>query len=350
MLQILLTILKILGILILVILGVLLAVILVVLLVPIRYSGDASFDGKPKGGVLVSWLFRILTVRVDYDGEALKALVKIFWFRVFGKTLWPSVEEEESVQETADDGFFAETGAMAEMIPEPVTRANDALEPVASEPVASEPVATEPVVSEPVVTETVEPEPVASEPVASEPVRPEPETAEPVMAEPELTSQEEKPPFIERLAVKIQSMVTKLVDKVKTTYTGLSGKYTAGQEKINMVRTFLGDEQNKSTLRLLWRQFKKLIKHVLPKKMNGRVRFGFDDPATTGQILTYISPFYGVYAKSVAIEPVFDEKVMEGELHLRGRIRLGTLLWTVVRVFFDKNFRTLLKKFMNRSK
>ena len=325
MLQILLTILKILGILILVILGVLLAVILVVLLVPIRYSGDASFDGKPKGGVLVSWLFRILTVRVDYDGEALKSLVKIFWFQVFGKTLWPSVEEEESVQETADDGFFAETGAMAEMIPEPVTRANDALEPVASEP-------------------------VASEPVASEPVRPEPETAEPVMAEPELTSQEEKPPFIERLVIKIQSMVTKLVDKVKTTYTGLSGKYTAGQEKINMVRTFLGDEQNKSTLRLLWRQFKKLIKHVLPKKMNGRVRFGFDDPATTGQILTYISPFYGAYAKSVVIEPVFDEKVMEGELHLRGRIRLGTLLWTVVRVFFDKNFRTLLKKFMNRSK
>ena len=340
MLQILLTILKILGILILVILGVLLAVILVVLLVPIRYSGDASFDGKPKGGVLVSWLFRILTVRVDYDGEALKALVKIFWFQVFGKTLWPSVEEEESVHETADDGFFTETGATTEMIPEPVTQASEALEPVATEPVASEPV----------VTETVEPEPVASEPVASEPVRPEPETAEPVMAEPELTSQEEKPPFIERLAVKIQSMVTKLVDKVKTTYTGLSGKYTAGQEKINMVRTFLGDEQNKSTLRLLWRQLKKLIKHVLPRNMNGRVRFGFDDPATTGQILTYISPFYGVYAKSVAIEPVFDEKVMEGELHLRGRIRLGTLLWTVVRVFFDKNFRTLLKKFMNRSK
>ncbi len=340
MLQILLTILKILGILILVILGVLLAVILVVLLVPIRYSGDASFDGKPKGGVLVSWLFRILTVRVDYDGEALKALVKIFWFQVFGKTLWSSVEEEESVHETADDGFFTETGTTTDTIPEPVTQASEALEPVATEPVASEPVETE----------TVEPEPVVSEPVESEPVRPEPETAEPVMAEPELTSQEEKPPFIERLVIKIQSMVTKLVDKVKTTYTGLSGKYTAGQEKINMVRTFLRDEQNKSTLRLLWRQLKKIIKHVLPRKMNGRVRFGFDDPATTGQILTYISPFYGVYAKSVAIEPVFDEKVMEGELHLRGRIRLGTLLWTVVRVFFDKNFRTLLKKFMNRSK
>lgn len=335
MLQILLTILKILGILILVILGVILAVILAVLLVPIRYGGDVSFDGKPKGGVLVSWLFRILTVRLDYDGEALNARVKIFWFQVFGKTLWPSVEAEVPVPETADDGFFAETGSTAEMIPESVTQANEALEPSAPEPAVPEPVA---------------PEPVASAPVVSEPVSPEPKSAEPVREEPEPTSQEEKPPFIERLAAKIQSMVTKLVDKAKTTYTSLSGKYTAGQEKINMVRLFLEDEQNKSTLRLLWRQLKKLIKHILPRKMNGRVRFGFDDPATTGQILTYISPFYGVYAKSVTIEPVFDEKVMDGELHLKGRIRLGTLLWTVVRVFFDKNFRTLLKKFMNRSK
>ena len=89
---------------------------------------------------------------------------------------------------------------------------------------------------------------------------------------------------------------------------------------------------------------KKLIRHLLPTKCSGRVRFGFEDPYTTGQILTYISPFYGWYARSVQVEPVFDENVMEGELRLKGRVRVATLLWIVIRLFMDKNFRRLLKE------
>ena len=96
MLQVLLTILKILGILILVILGIILTVLLLVLFVPLRYRGDASFDGKPKGGILVSWMLRLITVRVDYDGSALTAVVKVLWFKLFEQKLWP---EEEALEE-----------------------------------------------------------------------------------------------------------------------------------------------------------------------------------------------------------------------------------------------------------
>lgn len=85
---------------------------------------------------------------------------------------------------------------------------------------------------------------------------------------------------------------------------------------------------------------------MLPRKISGRVRFGFDDPATTGQILTYISPFYGLYAKTLKLEPIFEEKVLDGELHVKGHIRAATLLWIVIRVVLNKNFRVLLKKAM----
>ena len=101
MLQVLLMILKILGILILVILGIILAVLLLVLFVPVRYRGDAAFDGKPGGGVLVSWLMHLVTVRVNYDGKV-KALVKILWFRLFDKTVWPSEEESTNTADCAD--------------------------------------------------------------------------------------------------------------------------------------------------------------------------------------------------------------------------------------------------------
>ncbi|MBR0306454.1 MAG: DUF2953 domain-containing protein, partial [Lachnospiraceae bacterium] len=129
-------------------------------------------------------------------------------------------------------------------------------------------------------------------------------------------------------------------------YQQICGKVNTGQEKIEQVRTFLNDQENRKTIGLLWRQVKKLLRHVLPRKISGRVRFGFDDPATTGQILTYISPFYGLYAKTLKLEPIFEEKVLDGELHVKGHIRAATLLWIVIRVVLNKNFRVLLKKAM----
>ena len=132
-------------------------------------------------------------------------------------------------------------------------------------------------------------------------------------------------------------------------YGSTNGKYQE-QEGMPLVRAFLADAENQNTLKLLLGQVFKLIKHILPREIRGRVRFGFEDPYTTGQVLTYISPFYGLYANTVEIEPVFDEKVMEGELHLKGHIRLGALLWIVVRVFLNKNFRKLLKSWSSKGK
>ena len=42
--------------------------------------------------------------------------------------------------------------------------------------------------------------------------------------------------------------------------------------------------------------------------------------------------------------PVFDEQVLDGELSLKGRIRIATLLFIGFQVWRDKNFRTLLKR------
>ena len=136
------------------------------------------------------------------------------------------------------------------------------------------------------------------------------------------------------------------ISKINNAYQQICGKVNTGQEKIEQVRTFLNDQENRKTIGLLWRQVKKLLRHVLPRKISGRVRFGFDDPATTGQILTYISPFYGLYAKTLKLEPIFEEKVLDGELHVKGHIRAATLLWIVIRVVLNKNFRVLLKKAM----
>ena len=45
---------------------------------------------------------------------------------------------------------------------------------------------------------------------------------------------------------------------------------------------------------------------------------------------------------------MFEEPVMEGELKLKGRLRMGTILWCGFRVFLNKNFRLLLKQWRSR--
>lgn len=337
MLQILFMILKILGILLLVILGIILAVLLLVLFVPVRYRADASFDEKPVGGVAVSWLLHLITVRVNYDGSV-KALVKVLWFRLFDKTVWPAEEsplpEEAEVTEPTEMIDPVEQITVVK-VAEPVESAESPMPDKPAEPKSAEaaPARTE-------SAESASAKPKAAETTAEETKRAESMS---VMS----TEQEKKSePLAEKLAALFQNMIT----KISCTYQQICGKVDAGQKKIESVRLFLADQENQMTLRLLWKQVKKLFRHIFPRKLNGRVRFGFDDPATTGQILTYVSPFYGLYAKTLKLEPVFDEKVLEGELHVKGHIRAATLLWIVIRVFLNKNFRLLLKKVMAMGK
>ena len=110
------------------------------------------------------------------------------------------------------------------------------------------------------------------------------------------------------------------------------------------ILTFIRDEENKKAFRLAKRQIFALIRHVLPQKLEGKIHFGFGDPYTTGQVLTWISPFYGLYGRHVQVCPDFIEPCLDGELKLKGRIRLGTLIFLAFRMFQNKQIRLWVKK------
>ena len=112
--------------------------------------------------------------------------------------------------------------------------------------------------------------------------------------------------------------------------------------------SFMRDEENQKTYRLIKKQLKKVLRHVLPVKLKGTVTFGFEEPYITGQILTWAALLYPLYHDKLIIRPVFDRQVLEGEVSLKGRIRTGTLLMAGIRVLLNKNFRKQLKRFLNR--
>ena len=85
-----------------------------------------------------------------------------------------------------------------------------------------------------------------------------------------------------------------------------------------------------------------------PAGLEGNITFGLEDPYRMGQILSLCALFYPVYGERIEVCPVFGGNALKGRIRLRGRVRLGTLLFIAIRLFFDKNLRKLFRKYMNR--
>ena len=80
------------------------------------------------------------------------------------------------------------------------------------------------------------------------------------------------------------------------------------------------------TRKYLKKYFPQLLKHIGPRKIKGHVRYGFDEPATTGQITGYLSLLPFMYHKNFFPEPDFYNKVLEGEVSIRGRLQIGYII------------------------
>lgn len=91
-------------------------------------------------------------------------------------------------------------------------------------------------------------------------------------------------------------------------------------------------------------QLKTLIKVIRPKKYRINARLGFEDPATMGKVLAYISIFYGMSGVDLSLEPVFGENIKEGSIFLKGNIRIFSVLVIALRVYRNEQF----KKFISR--
>lgn len=95
--------------------------------------------------------------------------------------------------------------------------------------------------------------------------------------------------------------------------------------------------------RVLW-----ILKKSRPTDLNGTLVFGTSDPALTGQILGGIAAIYGTIPGDVKITPDFEEKKLEGNLSIRGKIRLIYVLAALIRLALDKNVRDIFKKIQSK--
>ncbi len=113
-------------------------------------------------------------------------------------------------------------------------------------------------------------------------------------------------------------------------------------EKASSLREMVEDEENQKAVRLLISRVKYLLHHLRFRKFEGRLAFGFEDPAMVGRTLAVLSLFYPLYGECFTITPVFDHTVFEGEIVLKGHVRLIHILIAGIQLMMNKKIRGLV--------
>ena len=107
----------------------------------------------------------------------------------------------------------------------------------------------------------------------------------------------------------------------------------------------LFDPKNRPAFLKLKRELFRILRHLKPLRLEGKLYFGFEDPAATGYALGALSLLYPVYEDHVALYPDFEAKKLEGELYIYERIRLSVFVAAALRIILDKDIRRIVRSF-----
>lgn len=151
--------------------------------------------------------------------------------------------------------------------------------------------------------------------------------------------------LIGRLKAALNSVKDKLISiksKFKKLLKAIVDKKRSAWQKINDLKVIINDEENKELVRLIKKELKELIREITPVKYDVNVRYGCEEPYMTGRILGVIAVIYGITGVQFNITPEFEQKVLEGDIYMKGRVRIYRLLLIALRIYKNNRFRKLV--------
>lgn len=335
------TILKVIGLVLLFLLLLILFLLGLVLLVPIRYAG-AGHKGEEKSDyaahVDVRWLFRIVQLHAGLTPAGLAYYLRILWLRPIDSRP-PDTPPANASDETSSRGeeTTAPDDTAANTFDETSSRQSEENMQDASDGAECR--------SENVEVDSIElkscsePEPEAKDETTVP-------TSDNLTAEGEPGADEtERRPASEKdceSETKSTAPAAEAPKKKKRKKSSFADRIKRICEKVSSLREAVEDEGNQKAFRLLISRAKYLLHHLRFRKFDGQLTFGFDDPAMMGRILGVLSLFYPLYGESFTITPVFDHRLFEGEIALKGHVRLIHILIAGIQLMMNKKIRGLV--------
>lgn len=147
----------------------------------------------------------------------------------------------------------------------------------------------------------------------------------------------------------IFAKIEEIKEKIEAKWTAFKEDFLSLNNKKEAVLKFINAEGTVAGIFYLLTQSKILIKMILPKKIKGWLRFGTGDVYTEGQYLTYLCFVYPLYAGKFDIIPEWEEEVIEVDASFSGKIRMFAMLLIGLKLLFSKKVKALLRNF-NRCK
>ncbi|MDE6433478.1 MAG: DUF2953 domain-containing protein [Lachnospiraceae bacterium] len=81
-----------------------------------------------------------------------------------------------------------------------------------------------------------------------------------------------------------------------------------------------------------------------PDRLEGDIRFGLEDPANTGYVLGVLAMLLPLYQGFLTVEPDFTQQIIKGNLKGNGKIKLISVVKLVIKVILNKNLIKVTKK------
>ncbi len=348
------TILKVIGLVLLFLLLLILLLLGLVLLTPIRYAGAGHKGEKKKdyaAHVDVSWFLHLVQLHAGLTPAGLEYSLRILWFHPMDSRPPDTPpanaydgNSSQSEEEPSTEGSAAhasdENSSQSEEKPSTESSAAHASDETLSR--GEEAVSSDEAVvhssdeASARSEETTAPDDTVVKdsdeaPSENEEHTPSDETDE---TSPDETDQEKE--------TKSPSPAAEAPKKKKRKKSSFADRIKRICEKASSLREAVEDEENQKAFRLLISRGKYLLHHLRFRKFEGRLKFGFDDPAMMGRILGVLSLFYPLYGESFTLTPVFDHTVFEGEIALKGHVRLIHILIAAIQLMMNKKIRGLV--------
>lgn len=297
-------ILKIIGIILLILLGLLLFTIGAVLFVPIRYVIAGENEEELSVQMKVTWLLHLIVWKGNYQDKEFTSSLRILGIHKKDKPVGTDEDSSEEEVEASED----ETSDVAQ---------EEAMSEEESE------------VSENETGADAKEESGWEEESLADEAR--------VVAREETNT---------GLLDRIKKFIREIRDKLRR----IRSTFIQIKDKAAAVKEVISDERNQRVAGMIFGELKYLLCHFKFRRIDTDLTFSLGDPAATGQLLGALATMPFLYRYQCNVYPDFEaeDAYVKGTFCIKGKVRIVHILISGVRLFKEKEFRAVLKKFLDR--
>lgn len=326
MLHILLLILKWIGIVLAVFLLLVLLLINVGLFVPVRYRADASCQNDIEtleAEFELSWMWKLFFLTACWKKGKADMKIRIGWKYLFSEEKEGKSEEKIEVPEEKEENDLQKEKEEQKFLKEqkeslPPEKTNRSL-------------------PENNVQEQAEKRECHQEKTESG-IDKEEEEQESFTADRRKAGGRKKKPLWDRMKEKISEWI----ESCKSFWRKILAMGRNFRGKKEQIESFLTDASHRRAFCSLKREVRRFLGHVSPKDVKIVGKIGLEDPYMTGQALAVLGMLFPFLGENTVIVPDFENKVLEGSVHIEGKIhnfRMLAILWRLIK---DRDVRKII--------